>query len=127
MTSSPHLDAHATGPVPSRRQTRRNLARAAAVVLLCSIVASARLREREPVGARAVCSLASRDRDRVTRLAIDTIAVLRGRSQRLRSLFVNGRGIEVRTEDADTLAGHDGGLVAFDCQAHPTFLWLDGG
>jgi light-regulated signal transduction histidine kinase (bacteriophytochrome) len=113
--------------VPSRRQTRRNLARAAAVVLLCSIVASVRLRERFPVVSRAACSLASHDSDRVTRLAIDTITTLRARRQRLGNLLVNSRGIEVRTEDADTLAAHDGGLVAFDCQARPTFVWLDGG
>ena len=129
--SSDEIPAHAgdrvPGPVPSRQQTRRNLARAAAVVLLCSVVASVRIRERLPLARRAACALSSRDSVQFARLAADTVAALRGRPQRLRSVFVSGEGIEVRTEDADTLATHDGGLVAFDCMAHPTFVWLDGG
>lgn len=60
-------------------------------------------------------------------MATDTIATLRARTQRVRSFTLNARGLEIRTEDNDSLAGHDGGLAAFDCTGRLTFLWLDGG
>ena len=59
--------------------------------------------------------------------ARDTLAALRGRAQRVAWFRDVADGIEVRTEDADALSFHDGGLVAFDCRAHMTIVWLDGG
>lgn len=60
-------------------------------------------------------------------MAVDTIATLRARSQRVRTFTIDARGVEIRTEDRDALSGHDGGLAAFDCAGRLTFLWLDGG
>ncbi len=76
---------------------------------------------------RPACSLGPTDSVHVARMALDTIATLRGRSQQVRSFFVNAHGVEIRTEDNDGLSIHDGGLAAFDCAGRFTFLWLDGG
>ena len=105
------------------------MAWAAFVVLLCSLVASIRTRPavRRAVAARSACVAAGHDSSRVVRLASDTIATLRARTQQVRSFTRRAAGVEVRTEDADSLSSHDGGLAAFDCSGRLTFLWLDGG
>ena len=64
---------------------------------------------------------------RSSRLATDTIAALRGRSQRVKRVTWTPDGVEIRTVDSDPLAARDGGLAAFDCAGRLTFLWLDGG
>lgn len=96
-------------------------------MLVCSAVASIRVRLRSRVTSRTACAMAPPDSVRVARIAIDTIATLRGRSQRVRFFIVDSRGVEIRTEDNDSLSTHDGGLAAFDCAGRFTFLWLDGG
>lgn len=111
-----------------RATLRRRLAWAALVVLLCSVVASLRLRHRSaavmpPVG----CAGGGRDSVALSRLATDTVAELRARRQRVTHFTRSSRGVEVRTEDVDPFAEHDGGLAAFDCAGRLTFLWLDGG
>jgi hypothetical protein len=75
----------------------------------------------------AGCSEGSRDSVRVARLATDTIASLRARTQRVERIAWTPTGVEVRTEDVDPRSVHDGGLAAFDCAGRLTFLWLDGG
>jgi len=113
--------------VTRRAELRRNLAWVALVVLLCSVVASLRMRGRSRPVRRAACTLAPADSSRVARMAVDTIATLRARSQRVRTFTIDVRGVEIRTEDNDSLSTHDGGLAAFDCAGRLTFLWLDGG
>lgn len=112
-----------------RATTRRRLAWTAFVVLLCSVLASLRMRHRDALVATApvACAAADRDSARLAFLAVDTIAELRARSQRMKSFTRTPDGVEVRTEDDDPLAAHDGGLAAFDCSGGLTFLWLDGG
>lgn len=112
-----------------RARLRRRLAWAALVVLLCSVVASLRVRHRaRPLPlAKAACVAAEHDSLRLVRLATDTIGDLRARSQRVRRYSWTRNGVEVRTEDNDSLSAHDGGLAAFDCAGRLTFLWLDGG
>lgn len=112
-----------------RSSLRRRLAWAALAVLLCSLVASLRMRHH---GTSAIvpsggCPGVDRDSVRLDRLATDTIATLRARTQRVREFTWTPNGVEIRTEDSDTLAAHDGGLAAFDCAGRLTFLWLDGG
>jgi len=109
-----------------QRGLRRNLAWTALVVLLCSVVASIRVRERSTV-LRPACRTGGEDSVRIARLATDTIATLRGRTQRVRTFESNSRGIEIRTDDSDSLATRNGGLAAFDCTGRLSFLWLDGG
>jgi hypothetical protein len=113
-----------------RRSTlRRRLAWVALVVLLCSIVASLRMRFHHASSVVPVvgCTDVDRDSVRLVRLATDTIATLRGRTQRVKRVTWTPDGLEIRTEDSDRLAAHDGGLAAFDCAGRLTFLWLDGG
>lgn len=113
-----------------RRATlRHRLAWAVFVVLLCSVVASLRMRHRRgaPGVTLAACAVTERDSVRLARVATDTIADLRARSQRVKRFTRRSGGIEIRTEDTDPLSAHDGGLAAFDCAGHLTFLWLDGG
>ena len=113
-----------------RATLRRRLAWAAFVVLLCSAVASVRMRHHGAAGAdapTAACAAADRDSARLAVFATDTIATLRARRQHVQRFTRTADGIEVRTEDIDPLAAHDGGLAAFDCSGHLTFLWLDGG
>jgi hypothetical protein len=112
-----------------RALLRRRLAWAAFVVLLCSVVASLRARHRDASArmARTGCAIAERDSLRLSRIAIDTIGELRDRRQRVRLYTRTPAGVEVRTEDNDSLSVHDGGLAAFDCAGRLTFLWLDGG
>lgn len=112
-----------------RSALRERIAWAAFVVLLCSLVASFRMRPiTRPIATeRIACLDGSRDSTLIARLASDTIATLRARTQQVRRFTRRPTGIEVRTEDADSLAAHDGGLVAFDCSGRMTFLWLDGG
>jgi hypothetical protein len=45
----------------------------------------------------------------------------------VRTFTIDVRGVEIRTEDNDSLSTNDGGLAAFDCAGRLTFLWLDGG
>lgn len=85
------------------------------------------MRVRSRAVSRVACTLAPGDSNRVTRMAVDTIATLRARRQRVRTFTVDVRGVEIRTEDDDSLSTHDGGLAAFDCAGRLTFLWLDGG
>lgn len=98
-------------------------------MLLCSVVASLRIRYDNAASAGRVAGCTGVDRDsvRLARVATDTIATLRGRSQRVKQVAWTPDGVEIRTEDSDPLAAHDGGLAAFDCAGRPTFLWLDGG
>ncbi len=113
-----------------RRATiRRRLAWTALVVLLCSVVASLRLRQQsaERRATPAGCPAAGRDSAALARFASDTLGLLRGRTQRVQSFTRRPDGVDVRTEDIDPLALHDGGLVAFRCDGRVTFLWLDGG
>jgi len=112
-----------------RARLRRRLAWAAFVVLLCSVVASLRMHHRGPAAsrARARCAAAEHDSLHLAGIAVDTIAALRARSQVVRSYSWTPNGLEVRTEDNDSLSAHDGGLAAFDCTGRLTFLWLDGG
>lgn len=112
-----------------RARLRHRLAWAAFVILLCSVVASLRLYHRagSSRAVAAACLAAERDSDRLARIAVDTIAALRARSQVVRRYSRTPNGLEVRTEDDDTLSAHDGGLAAFDCAGRLTFLWLDGG
>ena len=112
-----------------RLGVRHRAAWVALVVLVCCAVASLRVyRFREPRRVRDVaCVAAGRDSARTARLAVDTVAALRARTQQVRLFARAPGGVEVRTEDKDTLATHDGGLVAFDCAGRLTFLWLDGG
>jgi len=86
-----------------------------------------RHRADDPYREVANCGAAERDSVRLARIATDTIGDLRSRSQRVRSYSWTPDGIEVRTEDNDSLAAHDGGLAAFDCAGRLTLLWLDGG
>jgi hypothetical protein len=115
--------------VIQRVALRRRLAWASLVVLLCSVGASLRIHRRDAVAAPvpAACIAARQDSVRVARTAADTIGVLRARRQHVRRYSWTPNGIEVRTEDDDTLSAHDGGLAAFDCAGRLTFLWLDGG
>lgn len=107
---------------------RRRLAWASLVVLLCSVVASLRMHRRSAATAvPTACRAARRDSVRDARIATDTIGVLRARRQHVRRFSSTPGGIEVRTEDDDTLSAHDGGLAAFDCAGRLTLLWLDGG
>lgn len=117
------------GGVTGRAFLRRRLAWAAFVVLLCSIVASLRLRHRTAasVAPAASCSGGALDSVHLARLATDTIATLRARTQRVQRIAWTPTGVEVRTEDVDPHSVHDGGLAAFDCTGRLTFLWLDGG
>jgi hypothetical protein len=112
-----------------RARLRRRLAWAAFVVLLCSVVASLRMRRHAGAvhAAPAACAAAERDSVRLARVATDTIGDLRARNQRVKRFSRTPDGIEVRTEDDDSLSVHDGGLAAFDCAGRLTFLWLDGG
>jgi hypothetical protein len=105
------------------------LAWASFVVLLCSVLASLRMHRREALAVTPPSACAATDHDslRLARVAIDTIAHLRARPQHVRRYSRTPDGIEVRTEDDDSLAEHDGGLAAFDCTGRLTFLWLDGG
>jgi hypothetical protein len=115
--------------VIQRVALRRRLAWASFVVLLCSVVASLRLHRRDAVAdaVPAVCIAAQPDSVRLARIAADTIGALRARRQHVRRYSRTPDGIEVRTEDDDTLSAHDGGLATFDCAGRLTFLWLDGG
>ena len=108
---------------------RRRLALAAFVVLLCSVVAALRMHRWDQSTAElpVACAAADRDSARLAYVAVDTISELRARRQRMRRFTRTPDGIEVRTEDDDPLAAHDGGLAAFDCMGRLTFLWLDGG
>lgn len=112
-----------------RARLRRRLAWAAFVILACSVVASLRIRRRVGNAEAEVvsCDAAERDSVRLARIATDTIGDLRARSQKVKSFTWTRDGVEVRTEDNDTLSAHDGGLAAFDCAGRLTFLWLDGG
>lgn len=112
-----------------RARLRRRLAWAAFVVLSCSVAASLRMRHRSAVAhlATADCAAAERDSVHLARIATDTIGDLRARSQRVKRYSWTSDGLEVRTEDNDSLSAHDGGLAAFDCAGRLTFLWLDGG
>jgi hypothetical protein len=112
-----------------RSSLRRRLAWTALVVLLCSVVASIRMRRHRaaPVVPVASCSGIARDSVRLARTATDTIATLRARTQRVNRFTWTPDGVEIRTEDVDSLAAHDGGLAAYDCTGRLTFLWLDGG
>src|SRR4051812_8703142 len=89
--------------VNHRDELRRNLAWTALVVLLCSVVASIRERELSRAAVRPACRFAADDSVRLARFAIDTIATLRGRSQRIRSFTPGVHGLEVRTDDVDSL------------------------
>jgi hypothetical protein len=117
--------------VIQRATLRRRLAWASLVILLCSVAASLRMHRRAAIAAapagQATCQAAERDSIRVARVAVDTIGDLRARRQHVRRFSWTPKGIEVRTEDDDALAAHDGGLAAFDCTGRLTFLWLDGG
>jgi hypothetical protein len=117
--------------VIQRGALRRWLAWASLVVLLCSVVASLHMQRRTALAAAAAeptsCRAARLDSVRLARLAVDTITELRAHPQHVRRFSRTPNGIEVRTEDDDALAAHDGGLAAFDCTARLTFLWLDGG
>jgi hypothetical protein len=108
---------------------RRRLPWVAFVVLGCSVIASLRIRHRLSDVPYEVphCDAAERDSVDLARMATDTIGDLRSRSQRVKSYSWTSHGLEVRTEDNDSLAAHDGGLAAFDCAGRLTFLWLDGG
>lgn len=113
-----------------RATIRRHLAWTALVVLACSVVASLRMHPRTagaPAAAATSCLLSKRDSIRIARIAADTIGDLRARGQRVKRFSRTPGGVEVRTEDDDTLSVHDGGLAAFDCAGRLTFLWLDGG
>ena len=112
-----------------RASLRRRLAWAAFVILLCSLVASLRMRHRATTVSAApqACIAAERDSALLARIATDTIGDLRARNQRVRRYSWTSNGLEVRTEDDDPLSAHDGGLAAFDCAGRLTFLWLDGG
>jgi hypothetical protein len=113
-----------------RVTVRRRLAWAAFVVLFCSVLASLRMHRRDigvKAAAHAACALTERDSGRIARLAADTLGDLRARGQRVTRFSRTPGGVEVRTEDDDSLSAHDGGLAAFDCSGRLTFLWLDGG
>lgn len=69
----------------------------------------------------------SADTARLDRVARDTIAKLRGRTQFVRRVTPLPAGISVRTEDGDSTEIHDGGLVSFGCDGRITLIWLDGG
>jgi hypothetical protein len=99
----------------------------ALVVLLCSVVASIRMQGRPTTTVRPACDFTSSDSVRIVRFATDTIATLRARTQRVRSFEIDERGLEIRTDDIDSLSTRNGGLAAFDCTGRLTFLWLDGG
>lgn len=108
---------------------RRRLAWVALVVLLGSVGASLRIRHRNPAPASsgAACVPAGRDSVELARIATDTIGRLRARPQRVSRFAASPDGVEVRTEDDDPLAAHDGGMAAFDCAGRLGLLWLDGG
>lgn len=110
--------------------SRRALWRTAAVVLALCAIASLRGcsggGRRRAIRAAAGCP-APRDSALMAAVARDTIARLRGRPQYLRRLERTPTGVEVRTEDPDSLSIHDGGLVSFDCAGRVTAVWLDGG
>jgi hypothetical protein len=112
-----------------RSALRRRLAWAALVVLFGSVMAILRLQQRiaAPVTPTAGCRAGAPDSMRLARLATDTIATLRVRTQRVQRISWTPTGVEVRTEDTDPWSVHDGGLAAFDCAGRLTFLWLDGG
>lgn len=114
-----------------RSSTRRRLAWAAFAALVCSAVAGffrMHLDHRSPAPTTmAQCAAADRDSAQLAIFATDTIAAIRARRQRVQRFTRTADGIEVRTEDNDPLAAHDGGLAAFDCSGRLTFLWLDGG
>jgi hypothetical protein len=119
-----------------RAAIRRMLGRVAVIVLLSSMVASVRAcgpSAHAPPSvahasiAKATCAAASRDSAQTVRTARDTIARLRGHSQRVTSMTLRRASVELRTEDRDPLSAHDGGLVTVDCEGRVTFVWLDGG
>jgi len=112
-----------------RAALRRRLAWVAFVVLVCSVIASVRVRHRTSTLRRVPgsCTAAEADSVLLVRVATDTIGDLRARGQRVKSYSWTSDGLEVRTEDSDPLSAHDGGLAAFDCTGRLTFLWLDGG
>lgn len=111
-----------------RSLLRRRLAWAALVVLVSSVVAILQVRHgAASVAGAAGCSGGGRDSVRLARIATDTVSALRARTQRVQRIAWTPAGVEVRTEDADPISTHDGGLAAFDCAGRLTFLWLDGG
>ena len=83
------------------------------------------------LGARQVrrreCRLAPRDSVRFAHEAIDTIARLRGKPQRISKLRREDGRLGFRTEEATGTAFHDGGLVVFSCGGAVRLVWLDGG
>lgn len=113
-----------------RTTAHRSLAKAAAVVLLCSAIASVRacsFTRGHPATAASACSAVLRDSATLASEARDTIARLRARSQRVTRFRPMPDGAEVRTESRDSLSIHAGGLVGFDCAGGVTMVWLDGG
>jgi hypothetical protein len=114
-----------------RAAIRRMLGRVAVIVLLSSMVASVKAcgpSAHAPASvAHGSCAAATRDSAQTVRTARDTIARLRGHSQRVTRMAVRRASVELRTEDRDPLSAHDGGLVTVDCEGRVTFVWLDGG
>ena len=114
-----------------RSAFRRAVARVAVGVLLCCAIASVRACDSPSRwslrGRRSGCVAARRDSVRTMHAARDTIARLRARAQHVTRFAPVRSGVDVRTEDVDTLALHDGGLVGFDCTGRVTMVWLDGG
>lgn len=128
--AQPHVGFRRNGSMIRRASLRRRLAWAALVILLCSVVVSVQLRRHRGAPlptTTAECVAVQRDSARFAIFATDTIAALRARRQRVQRFTRSADGLEVRTEDDDPLAAHDGGLAAFDCAGRLTFLWLDGG
>ena len=114
-----------------RSAFRRAMGRVSVGVLLCCGIASVRacdspsrvsLRSR-----RSGCVASRRDRVRAMHAARDTVARLRARAQHVTGVASVPGGVDVRTEDVDSLALHDGGLVSVDCVGRVTMVWLDGG
>ena len=75
----------------------------------------------------AACAYTRSDTLALAAAARDTVARLKGRTQRVEEITPVPGGIAFRTEDADSSAFHNGGAVSFDCAKRVTAVWLDGG
>jgi hypothetical protein len=106
---------------------RGNTWRALAVIMLAAATGCGAVGDRADTADVRTCRSSMHTQQLELAAARDTLAALRGRAQRVAWLRETADGVEVRTEDADSLSFHDGGVVTFDCRAHISLVWLDGG
>jgi hypothetical protein len=75
----------------------------------------------------ASCPFTAADSSALAAAARDTLGKLKAHPQRVTEITPLHGGVAFHTEDADSMALHNGGTVGFDCAKRVTMVWLDGG